>query len=335
MRRMSSSAVFALVILVALMGGLVSADPAAAICASGPQIDTDAPTPPAHFPTITGTPAVGQVLTVSLGQWEQLGNPTECGVLQSARLAQWTRDGDPIDGVLNPIDGATAQHYTVAFADQNAVISARMRACSHFGFCTWVDAVNGVLIPELSSPTPVAPRAGEIFRDPTGTVIELKVAGNDLGCTIEYESGTGPAFSSPTPLATTTATSIQFFDMDTNNTVYFWRARFKGGPVGCPPSATPGPWRSSSFVLENRPLGIRPDQPFLDAADVSVNEATGNVVVSAPSPAFASLSGALSAALTYNSARPNRRRTRRRLGRGLERLRSQRPTAAGQSRALL
>jgi hypothetical protein len=69
------------------------------------------------LPQITGTAAVGQVLTCENGDWS--GNPV-------AYTHQWTRDGVPIAG-------ATAQKYTLTEADGAALIACVVRASNEIG----------------------------------------------------------------------------------------------------------------------------------------------------------------------------------------------------------
>jgi hypothetical protein len=83
----------------------------AAKAGSGP------PPPPAApqatvAPTISGTPAVGQVLTCNQGSWS--GNP-------SSFAFQWLRNG-------TPIQGATASTYTVTVADYGTDLSCVVTA---------------------------------------------------------------------------------------------------------------------------------------------------------------------------------------------------------------
>ena len=294
MRRVSLSAVFALVCSVVMLGMLVGAGRASAACATpAPNIVN------AVYPEITpaGGADVGDILSTSLGEWQQQ-SPQNCGSLLSSRLAQWER---VVSGTSVPIQGATAQAYTVTSADQGATLKVRIRACNSYGFCTWEYATNTITAASSTSPAPVSPRNGELFRTnaSAGSPIRLTIAGNSSACPVTFAISHDPTFPAPPATATQTAPNGVYTELIgalDDRTTYFWRAQFSGGACGT------SPWSATAnFVFDSHPLGVLSDLPFLSVAGVNVNEATGNLVVSAPAPSYPSLSGSLGAAVTYNA----------------------------------
>src|SRR5262249_13825974 len=77
------------------------------------QAATEAPLP-ANPPTLSGTPSVGQTLTVTNGGF--LNNPT-------STTFEWLRDGDVISG-------ASKATYALAAGDQGHLVSARITAAN-------------------------------------------------------------------------------------------------------------------------------------------------------------------------------------------------------------
>lgn len=82
-------------------------------------------------PQVTGTPAVGETLTVSDGTWDLEG-------LTFTR--QWLRDGEPVEG-------ATGATYVVTEADQGSELTARVTA-SRPGHADGTVTADGLTVPE-------------------------------------------------------------------------------------------------------------------------------------------------------------------------------------------
>lgn len=87
-------------------------------------------------PVLSGTPAVGQVLTVTAGSW----TPTPDGV-----SFQWLRDG-------SPINGATGDSYQLAGADSGHDVSARVTA-TKTGYQPGVATTGAVRVDALTNTT--------------------------------------------------------------------------------------------------------------------------------------------------------------------------------------
>jgi RHS repeat-associated protein len=63
------------------------------------------------------------------------------------------------------------------------------------------------------------------------------------------------------------------------------------------------PWVTATgmYVVQSAPLGSASDFPMWSHGPISVNEATGNGIVSVPTPSYPTATGSLSFSLTYNS----------------------------------
>jgi RHS repeat-associated protein len=288
---MSSFCLLGVMCFAVAMVSLVSAGPAAAAACPGGPTNTAAPL----ISTGGGTVTAGDVLSTTLGTWTQANVP-DCGSLQYSRLPQWTRDGAAVT-----LEDGSAQSYVVTSADQGHQIAVRVRACDAQGFCSWANSSSSITIDTAPSGITTTPASGEVFRDPLGTPITLSISGNNPipnACDVEYQVAPESEFLALTWSTTTTGGASTSFTPPTDRTLFYWRARLNGGAGGCP---TPGMWSTSTFVVDHDPLGALTDEPFLNVAGVMVNEATGNLVVSAPAPSYASVSGSLSALVTYNS----------------------------------
>jgi RHS repeat-associated protein len=92
------------------------------------------------------------------------------------------------------------------------------------------------------------------------------------------------------------------------NRTYYWRARAEDvyaaeGDPNDPPSA----WTTTapSFTVSVSGLGANSSWPMWSHGPVSVNEASGNLVLSLPTPSYATATGSLTFSLTYNSQAPS------------------------------
>ncbi len=81
---------------------------------------------------------------------------------------------------------------------------------------------------------------------------------------------------------------------------YYWRARAQN------PDGTYTLWSAPrSLQVKIKRFGVRDYWPIWKAGPLAVNEATGNLVMSLPSPSYPSVVGALAIAVTYNSLDTN------------------------------
>ncbi len=294
MRRALFSFLPGLICAFVVLTNLVSADVVRADFCPGGPINTAPPV------TTANTHVVGDVLTViTPGNW--MDNPaTGCGPINPAtRTYQWVRNG-----VVIP--GATGTSYTVTADDVGIVnpgIQVVERLCDVFAFCSTKLSVTYARIPVPPSPKLVSPRSGELFRDALPANFILTVS-NPNGCNVIFRIGSEPTLGvTATDHPGDNATTYTYLAPSSSGAVvYFWSARFTGGAVGSACNSGYAP--ASSFTDEHEPLGVYADEPFLSAAGVSVNEATGNLVASAPAPSYTSISGSLAAAVTYNSHDP-------------------------------
>ena len=116
-------------------------------------------------PLVTGTPEVGETLTVSDGTWD----------LEGLTFAyQWLRDGEPIEG-------ATAATYVVTADDQGAELTARVTA-TKAGHEDGSVTASGLTVPDEEEP-PVDPaasttkatlQAGKVTKGERG-IVRIKV----------------------------------------------------------------------------------------------------------------------------------------------------------------
>ncbi|HEY7795157.1 MAG TPA: FG-GAP-like repeat-containing protein [Gaiellaceae bacterium] len=99
---------------------------------------TSAPAPPANTtpPAITGTPQVGQSLTLDQGTWS--GNPTPT-------LARRWQSCD--GGSCSDVPGATGTTYVIAAADENRTLRAVVTATNNQGSAQAVTAPTAVVVP--------------------------------------------------------------------------------------------------------------------------------------------------------------------------------------------
>jgi RHS repeat-associated protein len=76
---------------------------------------------------------------------------------------------------------------------------------------------------------------------------------------------------------------------------FYWRARAKdtGG-------STSG-WATSSFAVKLSLVGVGGNWPTFERGPISINEATGNLVVQSPGPSFPTIIGEMGVAPTFNS----------------------------------
>lgn len=138
------------------------------------------PTPaPANSvaPAISGSPVVGQTLTVSNGTWS--GSPTYA--------YQWKRSG-------TPISGATTTTYTLVSADVGATITCAVTATNAGGSTTAESSPTGTVTAAGSSPNTVIIDAP--FTNTTGSDIDLASYASTVGGGWTNISASGVAFVS-------------------------------------------------------------------------------------------------------------------------------------------
>jgi RHS repeat-associated protein len=153
------------------------------------------------------------------------------------------------------------------------------------------------------NPTLLTPSTGAILKS-TRPVLTTSTVTDPDGDPVYYqvEIDNDSDFSSPTwrsdwqPLTPTITVPVVL----DNNTVYYWHARasdeWEQGN-----STYENGWTSSrSFTYQNLNLGSRDYWPMWSQGPLTVNQGTGNLVLSVPGPAYPTATGSIGAAATYN-----------------------------------
>ena len=125
-------------------------------------------------PTITGTPAVGQVLTCERGTWSSSGGPSAGSITYSYR---WKRDG-------TAIASATAATYAVEAADAGTALTCTVTAQNNLGSTQ-----------ATSAPVAVgAAGTGPVNTAPP-TITGTRLPGEQLSCNPGTWSGSGITYT--------------------------------------------------------------------------------------------------------------------------------------------
>jgi RHS repeat-associated protein len=129
--------------------------------------------------------------------------------------------------------------------------------------------------------------------DPDGNPIytQFQVSTNNIFTNIVADSGWMPTTWTYTVPDDTLHNDIR----STSGVTYYWRVRAKD-TLG----ATSG-WATSDFALKLSLTGVGGNWPTFSRGPISVNEATGNLVVQAPGPSYPTIVGPMGLAPTFNS----------------------------------
>jgi large repetitive protein len=132
--------------------------------AVGPVMASITHPPTASNVLITGTPQVGQVLTGSFSYADAEGD------LEGASAFRWIRHTDLGNVFLVlPIDGATAQTYTLGAADQGALVSFEVTPVAQSGISPGL-AVQSAEVGPVAAPPDAPPVASSVLISGTAQV---------------------------------------------------------------------------------------------------------------------------------------------------------------------
>ena len=206
----------------------------------------DSPAAPANtaLPAITGTVAVGQVLTASTGTWNN--SPY-------AYAYEWER----CTTTCAAISGATAATYTLATADAGTSIEVQVTATNAAGSV----AATSALVALTPAPTPVAPpgisgtaQQGQTLTEtaahwnntPTSTAIQWYLCNSSFAACTAITGATGTTF---VPTAADVGGYLQLTETATNAGGSATQYSQFVGPIMDPASVVPPPANTSLPTL--------------------------------------------------------------------------------------
>jgi RHS repeat-associated protein len=248
--------------------------------------------------TPTGPGPYGQTLTSTEGTWTASGSG--CGTQISSVTYGWFRSGTAITGTTGNFSGSSGgtTKYQTQGADSGHPITAQVTACDNLSHCSTVTA-NGSYTPNSTclDTGPVIVQMPVMSPSDTGAVGTVlsttggtwhDVCAQPFSDSFQWYRGT-TAISGATNSTYTTTSA----DVGVGITVQVTACSFNA----CSNPAT----ATGMFVVQNAPLGSASDYPMWSHGPVSVNEATGNAIVSLPTPSYPTATGSLGFSLTYNS----------------------------------
>jgi RHS repeat-associated protein len=241
-------------------------------------------------PTITPLPAVvGTSLWTNNGIWDQ---GQQCD--PEYYTYQWNRNGIPIQG-------ATSQTYVTQSADGDPngaiALTATVTAWNHdeLGELQWTSVVSSNHVKVTVAATPTSGSSVDILGP------RLTASPNDNSLMYEFQYSTASDFSNPINSGFGPAGS-NFWDPGTlvDGTTYYWRVH-----ISNPDGSNVSGWSAASAFTTFLPkLGSRGYWPMWSHGPVGVNEANGNLTLTAPTPSYAIATGSLGFDLSYNSQDP-------------------------------
>src|ERR1051325_4477661 len=238
-------------------------------------------------PVVSPIPAVvGTTLTTSKRGWYPSFPPVSYSY-------QWKRNGVVITG-------ATSQSYTTTAADANAPgtlpITADVTAYgTEQGDQQTVGSSNHVTVT-----IPVSPANTAFVDTPGPTLTASPPGGNDVQ--YDFQVSTSTNFGTPIDDSGWILDSF-FYNLRVpllDGTAYYWRVGVRN-PNGSNTVWSDSHVAPSSFTVMLPTRGSRDYWPMWSHGPVSVNEANGNLVLSAPSPSYPTATGSLGFSLSYNS----------------------------------
>jgi RHS repeat-associated protein len=239
----------------------------------------------------TGTLYIGTLV----GANDLAGSVADVAVYDSAlSAARLAAHDTAATGSWTNVAGATSASYgTLAAADVGSRLRVNVTATNSIGAATAASLADSV---GETGPTLGSPSAGATVH----TLQPILSATSSLGPSTDFafEVATDPQFTNVVAASgwlTTTSSYTIPASILVNGASYYWRAEARS------PTVT-STWSSSqSFTVQEKLLGAESDWAMWSAGPLAVNEMTGNLVVTAPTPAYSSATGSLGLSLTYNS----------------------------------
>jgi hypothetical protein len=194
------------------------------------------------------------------------------------------------------ISGATASSYTVASADIGSQLLVSVTATNADGS----SSADSARTAEVTGPAPTldSPNndAGVRTLTPVLTVVPSETPNtSDYQFQIAQNAAFTLGVRSSTWLTTTNTFTVPTGWLS-DNTTYYWRARRHTA------AGALSDWSTvRSFVVRVNRFGLRDYWPIWNYGPIAVNQATGNLILSLPTPSYPTAVDAMSFNLTYNS----------------------------------
>jgi RHS repeat-associated protein len=192
------------------------------------------------------------------------------------------------------ISGATSSSYTLAAADDGTQVRSRVTATSSAGSNTASSAFTAPIVttpPSLDAPSD---KGGVHSTTPLLTIATVTGA-TDYAFQVASDSAFKNIVDSSGWRQTTNTYTVTSAASLTDGHSYYWRGRDRTATA----SSAWSPGRS--FTVRIKRFGTSNAWPIWSHGPIAVNEATGNLILTLPGPAYSTAVGSMGVTLAYNS----------------------------------
>jgi RHS repeat-associated protein len=245
------------------------------------------------FPTVNTGFILGRT---SQGGGEHLNGDIDEVAIYPTALSAARVSAHYAAAACSPISGASSPSYQIHTSDVGYPLKVQVTANNGAGS----SSASSIGTPAVAAAPPAIDSPADGFGVRTATpVLKVTPISGQSGVDYEFQVAADPAFDlvladSAWEPSTNTYTVPSGANLQ-NEETYYWRARARYG--GTQTAWTAG----NSFLVRFTDFGLRDYWPIWSAGPLAVNEATGNVILSAPTPSYPTTTASLTALVSYNS----------------------------------